>query len=348
MNKRNLNLITIMVIVLLLPSLNQRVLALETDTKTSVFTIYVAESGNDHNNGLSLATAVASINKAYSIIKTTLLYNPKNAEILIAPGTYTNQRVHMNWYMPHHSITIKPYDESQPKPLITSTSTWKMVAFKITTRAQGERTNFIFKNLKFKNMYGAITFYGNRETEKASSSYNIIDGCEFDNTGMTAFSTIGLINSRYNKLINNTFMNQQRFIDNKSTNGLLHAIYIAHNSTNNIIKNNYFENCDGDPIRIRDMSHNNLIEGNTFYHCGKKAPVSEWFCNADIRDDCTKTSAECPSYNNLVENNQISLQGWILNQKYVKTYQGTPAQKVQGCITNMKASRIIEKNNTRF
>ncbi len=318
-----------------------------TNTQTDILKIYVKTGGNDQHNGRSVNTAVASISRAYAIVKATLKQQHTNAEILLAPGTYVNQRVVMDWYMPHHTITIKPINNTQPKPLITSTPTWKMAAFKIVTRAQGERTNFIFKNLKFKHMYGAITFSGNREMHQASSSYNIIDSCEFDNTGMTAFSTIGIVNSQYNQLINNQFINQFRHIGG-TTDGLLHAIYIAHNSKNNLIKNNYFENCDGDPIRVRDTSHNNVITKNTFTRCGTKASVSEWFCNADFHRNCTKKSAECPSYNTLVQDNRISLQGWIPNQKYSAVYQATPAKKVQGCPTHTGLSRIIEKGTIRF
>lgn len=44
----------------------------------------------------------------------------------------------------------------------------------------------------------------------------------------------------------------------------LHAIYLAHHASDNVIDDNDFENTCGSPIRIRDSSNNNIASNNTF------------------------------------------------------------------------------------
>ncbi len=308
--------------------------------------IYLNPIGSDENDGLSLDSPVLTLVKAQSIAKKLITTRDKNVEILIAPGTYYGQRVEWSFSMPYHTVAFKPLDKDASLPIFdgfnSSLNRNISLAIKITTRAKGEKTNIHIKNLVFQNYKGTISFSGNREKLQSSSSYNTIEGCYFKNTGIEAYSVIGIVNSSHNKIVDNHF-------ENILNNPLLHAIYIAHNSSRNIISHNSFNNCDGDPIRVRDNSNYNIISDNTFTECGYQAAVSEWFCDKDAISYCTKTSAECPSHNNLVSNNNISSQGGPGSLDiYAPIYISTKKNSVTGCKPIEGYPRFIDKENLIF
>ncbi|KAJ3571931.1 hypothetical protein NPX13_g5218 [Xylaria arbuscula] len=83
---------------------------------------------------------------------------------------------------------------------------------------------------------------------------------------------------------------------NEDLTGYIHAIYAAHNSSNNVISGNEFNQVTGDAVRTRDGSNNNLIEGNTFIAAGKYSPYSDWIAD---------TGDECPSYGNRFVDNTV-------------------------------------------
>lgn len=114
-------------------------------------------------------------------------------------------------------------------------------------------------------------------------------------------AAIRLVNSDKNYIVKNTF----REIKNIKQCALLHAIYVAHGSTDNVIEENTFEDSCGDAVRFRDQSNNNIVRRNIFIDAWSRSPISDWFCNKSKRDDCTKSSGECPSSNIQIEANQI-------------------------------------------
>ena len=38
---------------------------------------------------------------------------------------------------------------------------------------------------------------------------------------------------------------------------------------------------------------------------GELAAISDWFCDHEAESDCTKPTAECPSWNNIVKDNVL-------------------------------------------
>jgi hypothetical protein len=51
-------------------------------------------------------------------------------------------------------------------------------------------------------------------------------------------------------------------INHASTAGLIHGIYVAHSSQDNLIQENYIRNCRGSAIKFRDDSDNSHVIGN--------------------------------------------------------------------------------------
>jgi hypothetical protein len=112
-------------------------------------------------------------------------------------------------------------------------------------------------------------------------------------------AAVRLVNSDDNEIANNHFVNIINTVDA----GLLHALYIAHMSDRNRILRNRFENNAGDPVRLRDFSNGNLINENRFIKAGITAAYTDWYCDHEVRTDCTKPDPECPSWDSEVRDN---------------------------------------------
>jgi len=123
---------------------------------------------------------------------------------------------------------------------------------------------------------------------------------------------------------------------------LLHAIYLAHNSTDNIIDGNSFDSGCGDAIRFRDSSHRNIVKNNIFRDFWDKSAISDWYCDGKTRVDCTKYNGECPSLNNVVDTNQFVARRFG-NVPQTLTYG---SDIPNGCSKNQSDVRFIVINNT--
>jgi parallel beta-helix repeat protein len=169
-------------------------------------------------------------------------------------------------------------------------------------------SNIRISGLEITNYQTAISFNGQRENTTQWNGGNIIKDNIFSNIGQISkpdakpsTAAIRLVNSDHNLITNNRFIN----IKNNDKCALLHAIYVAHDSTDNIIENNFFKDSCGDAIRLRDSSNNNIIRKNVFQMAWAKSPISEWHCDKKIRTDCTKKTGEYPSISNQVIGNKI-------------------------------------------
>lgn len=260
--------------------------------------LYLANSGVDERDGLSPETAIRSLRRAQDVLREQLESSPRRAEVRIAPGTYRGQSVVWSFTMPEHEIKFLP-SEGKRRPVFDGAgraATW----FRLD-HARGEQTNLNFHYIEVRNYGCAISLNGNRDQEETCNRANRIYGCRFVNVGENSTAAVRLVNSKANVIENNHFID---IVRSKSP-GLLHAIYAAHLSSDNRIYGNRFENVCGDPIRIRDYSNNNQITSNVFIRAGIYAACSDWFCDHDARDDCSKSTAECPSWNNRFQDNQL-------------------------------------------
>ncbi|MBC6993176.1 right-handed parallel beta-helix repeat-containing protein [Neolewinella lacunae] len=272
------------------------------------FIIYMRSTGDDSNSGLSFQDAVKSLDRVHEIL---LNENPvRDIEIHINQGTYFGQEVEWS-FSNGHSITFTPIDFTSDRPVFDGQGkeTW----FKLRGE-QGENTNLNFRYLKVRNYKLGIFLRGNRnDLVNGWNGNNSIYGMYFENIGNKftinqnyAFAVIDLVNSRDNKIENNHFVNVENNTPEECSH--LHAVYLAHYSSNNQILRNKFENICGDPIRVRDESNDNRILDNNFKKTGDRAFFSEWFCRPRPTDDpdnprCTKPGGECPSVRNEFRNN---------------------------------------------
>ena len=240
--------------------------------------LYLHPEGNDNLDGLTPETSILTLSRAHEILVETA--PNRDVEIRIHQGTYYGQKVVWTWTNPNHTIKFMPADESKNRPIFDGClkknasntpqdcpgGTWLRLK-----HSKGEGSRLDFSNLYITRYQTAISLEGSRDAEATSNGSNRIFSCYFKNIGngfaphlRPSTAAVRLVNSDDNVIINNYFIN----IINKSSQGLIHALYIAHMSDRNKIIGNRFENNSGDPIRIRDFSNDNLIQDNQLLQVG--------------------------------------------------------------------------------
>jgi hypothetical protein len=163
-------------------------------------------------------------------------------------------------------------------------------------------------NLKIRNYVTAISIEGDREDPSSFNAGNKIYNMYFDSIGQMvpgsppSTAVIRFVNSRDNEILDNDFIN----IKNVENCGLLHTIYLAHHSSNNLILRNKFTNLCGSPIRLRDDSNNNNAQQNIFSNIQRDQLMDQWFCDKTLRNDCTKSRPELRSHSNIMDMKKIA------------------------------------------
>lgn len=282
-------------------------------TELDLYMAPATSGGNDSHTGLSSAQAVETLARVQQIIKAKDPLCP--TVVKVGLGTYSRQSVQWD-YVPHSDITFEPIDgwASKTRPVFdgcpggSNCSSNKLTWFQLLT-STGASTKLHFRYLKVIRYWLAIELGGNRDVAAASVRDNSIYGMWFQYIGngwagsadaAGSPAAVDFVN------VDNTAVENSHFYDitNKAgQGGMLHGVYIAHSSDNNLVARNVFENIAGDPIRVRDYSFNNVIDSNRFTKTGSAA-YSEWFCDDANRSDCTKHD-ECWSWENTFSNNTL-------------------------------------------
>ena len=277
------------------------------------FVIFLAATGSDENSGLSRHSPILSLGKAQDIL---LDVDPnQDVEIQIAPGTYYDQRVRWEFTMENHIVRFMPLDDTKIRPTFDGCpgpdvdpsdcggGTWFTLQ-----AATGENTNVHFDYIRVQRYGTAISFNGNRNSPARFNGANRVYGSYFRDIG-NGFNTdlspstaaIRLVNSDNNILRNNHFVDVRNIGQGSR---LIHAIYVAHQSSGNEIVGNRIVNVSGDAIRLRDASNDNLIVRNRISRSGTFG-FSDWYCDREKRGNCTKQVPECPSWENTFRNNVL-------------------------------------------
>ncbi len=266
-------------------------------------TIFVSPSGSDARKGGNVADSVASIGRAVRLAEVAPPRTDR-VKIVCLPGTYLAQRVETAG------------NPNQVPILITSEDGGHAVfdgngeggTWMVLRQSGGNPANIIIDGIVVRNYVTAISMTGDRNNSSRWAGGIEIRNNKFSHIGDIArigakpsTAAIRLVNADRNVIVGNEFVH----IRNDKACALLHAIYVAHGSTNNLIEGNAFIDSCGDAIRFRDGSDNNIVRDNIFTDAWASSPVSDWFCNQDRRGDCTKGSGECPSLNNLLEANRV-------------------------------------------
>lgn len=279
------------------------------DATPAPLRLYMAPDGDDERSGESSAEAVRSLDRIQEI----LIANPpaRDVEVAIAAGTYRGQRVTWTFTMPDHRIVFRRADPDGERPVFDGClsdgscpgGTWFSL-----DKEHGTPSNLEFVYLRVTRYRTAISFNGDRNQGGTSSGANRIYGCYFDRIGngfepslARSTAAVRLVNSDDNVIANNHFVD----VINVDSGALIHAIYLAHGSERNEIARNRFFRSTGDPVRVRDYSNGNVIVDNRFIQVGNHAGYTEWYCDHDTRDDCTKVGPECPSWQNQFRDNTL-------------------------------------------
>lgn len=301
-------------------------------------TVYVSTGGNDQAKGTSEADAVATLQRALKLAEAASGSDLSLVRVSIAPGTYAGQ-----------SVTVR--GNTAGVPILLTSGTGGRAVFDGDGRGgtwltlkprNGQASNLRISGLEVTNYETAIDAQGNRNNPELWAGGMEIRDNRFHKIGDIAkegaqpsTAALRLVNSDRNVIAKNTFSN----IKNNKLCGLLHALYIAHGSTDNRIEDNVFEDSCGDAVRFRDRSDNNVVRNNQFTDAWSQSPVSDWFCNPKQRGNCTKVQGECPSSNILVEGNKVTAK----SAKQAKVFMPYGGKAPEWCGIQPGAQRGIVK-----
>lgn len=318
---------------------------------TGPYVLYLAPNGDDGRDGRTEATAIKTLDRAHELLSAAKV--DRDVEVRVKLGTYYAQKVSWSYTHPDHTISFVRWPaDSEERPLFdgcTSASgscpggTWFVLK-----HSAGEETNLVFHYIHVRNYGTAISLNGARNAEATSNGSNRIFGCYFENIGNVFNSNLNpstaavrLVNSDDNEIINNHFVN----VVNTRSGALIHSIYAAHMSDRNQILRNRFKSSTGDPVRLRDFSNDNVIEDNRFIKVGTSAGYTDWYCDHEVRDDCTKPDPECPSWGNQFRDNLLD-GNWTCGT--LKTFEYFQDATTTGCAPpNASARRLRTSGNVQ-
>jgi hypothetical protein len=246
----------------------------------------------------------SSLQQAIDYSYSNLSPNVTSVKFLIHEGTYNKQAATLR---PKHGIHYEFTSASGEEHLPSFDGHRQQLTWLKIISTNGFGTSVTISRLKITNYVTAISIEGDREDPNRFNAENKILNMQFENIGQTSQSfppstaVIRLVNSRANEILGNTFLN----IKNVQDCNLLHSIYLAHHSSDNSIQHNSFTNLCGSPIRVRDDSNRNTAELNIFTNIQNEQLMDQWFCDKNLRQDCTKKQPEKNSRSNVFNMNKV-------------------------------------------
>jgi hypothetical protein len=271
--------------------------------------VYMKPGGNDQASGKSEAEAVGTLQIAVKRVLALPVDVGGSRKVMILQGTYLAQTVVVADLPDDEPLILTGAAGAAQRPVFDGNGkgrTWLRL-----DSSTGKTTRLTIEGIEVANYVTAISLNGNRQALGNFNAENVIQKNLFRDIGQIAFpsgkpstAAVRLVNSRNNRITENSFLN----IRNNSGCGALHAIYIAHYSSGNLIGGNTFDGGCGAAVKTRDSSGSNLIKENRFIDQTEPAFLDS-FCNKDLRQDCTKETSECPSWGNEFVNNTMAKLG---------------------------------------
>lgn len=252
--------------------------------------------------------------------------------IYIRKGTYKQNHILWKATSPNHRLKIKSFENEE---VIfdgkAPDGTLAQIFIEIANRKG--RTNVWIEGLIVQNYANGIWFGNTIRDDNGNyfqgiqNSHNVIKNNVFRNIGnkhsnsyQESYSALGINNSYDNKITGNTFCHNENDKLNERkyrTNSLMHSIYLAHYSSRNIIKDNYFSNCSGDAIRLRNGCENNIIDGNYILLSGTLGFITEWYRTRKKYPNST----EEPSSGTVLKNNICAYPYPFSSEKTITIYR---------------------------
>jgi len=263
--------------------------------------IYLSPKGDRKASGNDEGSAIDSLQVAIQRVLSQQGPKIKARRVVVLPGRYLEQVTAIENLPDDLPLIIAA--ANGPRPVFDGNGrgrTWLTLQ-----SSNGRQSRLSIEGVEVTNYVTAISLNGDRASPSAFNSENVIRGNVFRTIGQIAMpsgkpstAAIRLVNSRNNKIIQNQFID----IRNNTQCGLLHAVYMAHYSSNNLIEGNTFERGCGATVKTRDASNENIIRDNKFIE-QEVWLFLDRYCEKDARDDCTKETSECPSWGNVFEGN---------------------------------------------
>lgn len=287
---------------------------------STVLTVYVDPQGSDDASGASRSQPVRTLAQAQRLVQAGVSGTPRNVNVLLAPGTYpdpcveaggtlegctSGAAVRWSFTMPGHTIEFRPLDPTAPCPVFDGSGTRRSSWFRLRA-ARGQLTNIVITGVRVQHYWNAVAFAGSVTDAAGYNGGNVLRNNVFADIGANphmvppgseneeanrSFSAVGITNSRKNVVTDNTFLD----IVTDYGCPFLHALYVAHDSSNNAIVGNSFQRACGNPVRIRDHSNFNFVSDNTFVEAAYNGYYEDWFSHA----------TECASFGNVFTDNRL-------------------------------------------
>lgn len=259
--------------------------------------------------------------------------------IEIAPGTYEDERIVLKSVPCPLTIAAAGKGSDRPSFRGHNQGTWLNVS------APGAGAiPLVISGLEIADYQTAISLNGDRSRRDGWVGGVQIRNNRFVRIGSPgenqspSTAAVRLVNARSNQIVGNEFLT----VRNARSCGGLHSVYMAHMSSDNVIRNNSFVDGCGDTIKVRDQSNGNRVENNVFERQEGNALMLDSFCDKLSRSDCTKAEGECPSWNNVFDQNTVRGRRAPSNKKI------TVARQVTSDLSGVcpppppRAARIVE------
>jgi hypothetical protein len=286
-----------------------------------VFRVYLDPSGQDSNGGRSPQDPIRSLARAHELLRSAR--PTTDVEVRIAQGTYVAPPTTWRFYVPNHTVTFLPVDyhiggdvdSFGGRPVFRGNGE---SGFWFTARPPSPGTG-LDARLRFYYLQveeydrggilmngGTIVSEGMRRPAGDGLNDNTIIGMYFTRLGShwsatnDGYGGVDLVNSRRNTVKHNHFVSLQ---NREAGLSLIHGVYLAHHSNENVVESNRFEEISGDPIRVRNDSNDNEIVGNEFHRTGRTAQFSDWFCDSPCAQRYEQ-ARECASHGNVFSENE--------------------------------------------
>lgn len=220
----------------------------ETETQ-----VYLSPSGSDEGDG-SAEQPLRSLAGAVSLLGES---DTERATIWVDAGVYYETAV-VQWRVPQDELTLRPLNDGE-RPVFDGSRASGNSHYWMNT-AGGPRLDV--EGMEVRNYRtGGI---------RMDTDGNVIHDVVFHQIGNKhvpdgpGYAALHLLGSSHNHISDVVF----RDLENVDCPGCMHGVYAANGSSDNVVTGSEFTRITGDPVRLRNDTHRNVFEYNTFSRSG--------------------------------------------------------------------------------